>query len=702
MLKHIKMNKKMTIKNIFQAICATFMLAPSLLDAQAIIGGTTPDPSAVLEIQSNNRGLLLSRMTTAQRNAIVSPAAGLMIFNTTTLCMEINLGTPAMPSWEQVSCRDGIISTLDCAGASVSGPLISIPYTGGNGGVYSGSSAASAGITGLYAALPAGNYASGAGTLTWTIAGSPSSAGSAGFVLEAEGLACSIPFTVAAGTISALNCGSTVINGTPVHGVPVSGVSLSIPYSGGNGGFLTPQTFSSTGVTGLTAMLEGGLYSVGAGNLICQITGTPSGAGTASFVLNTGGQMCTVSVSVAAGSVGALNCAGTAVTGTLTSGQSASGVSASVTYTGGNGGVHTGQTVTSTGVTGLTATVAAGSFASGAGNLTYTITGTPASAGTASFALNIGGQTCNLNVTVSVIGTATLNCAAATTSGVIRTSQNNTGITTRVPYTAGNGGTYTSRMLASTGVTGLTASLSAGNFATGAGSLSFTITGTPSGAGAATFALDIGGQSCNFVTYAGCGAFIAAGNWKEFSCYNLGAANESADPFTPSWEIIGGYWQWGRKAQAAQGPSGPGSSQTNEAAISGWNNIPAAPDGSWSDGAKTASDPCPPGFRVPTSTQWNGVMSYNTKTNTGTFIFNGPLTNYSSGKIFGNNLMLPTPGLRGPYNNGVLQARGFMGIYWSSTGGSDDKAGLMIFTDAYTIPDINLRRFGYSVRCITE
>ena len=51
-------------------------------------------------------------------------------------------------------------------------------------------------------------------------------------------------------------------------------------------------------------------------------------------------------------------------------------------------------------MTGLTATLPAGSFASGCGTLTYDITGTPASSGTAVFTLSIGGQTCDLSVTV--------------------------------------------------------------------------------------------------------------------------------------------------------------------------------------------------------------------------------------------------------------------------------------------------------------
>ena len=46
-----------------------------------------------------------------------------------------------------------------------------------------------------------------------------------------------------------------------------------------------------------------------------------------------------------------------------------------------------------------------------------------------------------------------------------------------------------------------------------------------------------------------CGAFIAPGVWKEFDCYNLAAIGKTTndDPFTPSWRLIGGYWQWGRK-----------------------------------------------------------------------------------------------------------------------------------------------------------
>ena len=54
------------------------------IHAQVGIGTTSPDASAVLDIQSssNDKGILIPRMTQAQRNAISSPATGLMIFQT--------------------------------------------------------------------------------------------------------------------------------------------------------------------------------------------------------------------------------------------------------------------------------------------------------------------------------------------------------------------------------------------------------------------------------------------------------------------------------------------------------------------------------------------------------------------------------------------------------------------------------------------
>ena len=50
--------------------------------AQVGIGTTTPVPSAALEIKDTTRGLLIPRMTMVQRNAISTPATGLMVYQT--------------------------------------------------------------------------------------------------------------------------------------------------------------------------------------------------------------------------------------------------------------------------------------------------------------------------------------------------------------------------------------------------------------------------------------------------------------------------------------------------------------------------------------------------------------------------------------------------------------------------------------------
>ncbi len=51
-------------------------------NGQIGFGTDTPDPSALLDVSSTTQGALLPRMTTAQQDAITSPANGLLIYNT--------------------------------------------------------------------------------------------------------------------------------------------------------------------------------------------------------------------------------------------------------------------------------------------------------------------------------------------------------------------------------------------------------------------------------------------------------------------------------------------------------------------------------------------------------------------------------------------------------------------------------------------
>ena len=63
------------------------------------IGTTSPNSSALLDVSSTTKGFLPPRMTTTQRDAISSPAAGLTIFNTTTTKIETYDGSTWQAHW---------------------------------------------------------------------------------------------------------------------------------------------------------------------------------------------------------------------------------------------------------------------------------------------------------------------------------------------------------------------------------------------------------------------------------------------------------------------------------------------------------------------------------------------------------------------------------------------------------------------------
>lgn len=182
---------------------AVLLLHTLSTSAQTVIGGlTAPDESAILDIRSTEQGVLFPRLSESERDAVESPASGLMIFNTTSICLEMNAGTPESPSWVEVICRVAQVASLSCDDASLSGVLlsdeevseasVSIPYTGGNGGPYSAQSIASTGLTGLTANLAAGTVAEGDSSLTLTLSGSFTGSGVASFQLEIGGQSCQV------------------------------------------------------------------------------------------------------------------------------------------------------------------------------------------------------------------------------------------------------------------------------------------------------------------------------------------------------------------------------------------------------------------------------------------------------------------------------------------------------------------------------
>ena len=90
------------MKTIFKIILILLVFNFSFLITNAQVGindnNASPDASAMLDVKSTNKGMLIPRMTTSQRDLINTPAAGLMIYNTTTKHFNYHNGT----AWTEV------------------------------------------------------------------------------------------------------------------------------------------------------------------------------------------------------------------------------------------------------------------------------------------------------------------------------------------------------------------------------------------------------------------------------------------------------------------------------------------------------------------------------------------------------------------------------------------------------------------------
>jgi hypothetical protein len=98
--------KNQSVKKSFNAVVLTVLTSLAVLlsgniSAQNVgINTNTPNASAMLDVVSTNSGMLVPRMTMVQRDAIVSPATSLLIYQTdNTPGFYYNSGTPAAPVW---------------------------------------------------------------------------------------------------------------------------------------------------------------------------------------------------------------------------------------------------------------------------------------------------------------------------------------------------------------------------------------------------------------------------------------------------------------------------------------------------------------------------------------------------------------------------------------------------------------------------
>jgi uncharacterized protein (TIGR02145 family) len=623
------------------------------------------------------------------------------------------------------------------------------------------------------------------------------------------------------GRVDMLDCEGALVSDTLVEDLLVSEVTLTLGYTGGNGGVFESRSIASTGVMGLTARLAEGLFLEGSGTVVFEMEGTAMDSGNAVFFVELGGQSCGIEVPVRASDYrkGTVYCdprRATAVVEVLSPltnktwmdrNLGASRVATSSTdeqaygdlyqwgrradghqcrnaattplLSSGNVPEH-GDFILSPfmpgdwqspqgfnlwqGVDGVnnpcpfgyrlpteselnkellswSSQDAAGAMASplrlplaggrfhingsvkGAGD--YGVYWATTVKGTASRRLGISPNLAGMGTDERAGGRsvrclkeefsgqiAALDCEEAQKEGEIIEGLVVTGVAVYVDYFEGNGGFFESQSIASTGVLGLTASLAGGQFNEGVGSVVLEVSGTALGSGLALFLLDLGGQSCEIevVVEEGAGTYppgtvhcdpanptavvdvLNPATGKTWMDRNLGASQVATSSTDEA--AYGDLYQWGRLADGHQCRNSLTTTQLSSSDVPGHGDFILAPnspfdwrspqnDNLW-QGVDGFNNPCPDGYRLPTDSELNAErLTWS--------------SNNAAG-AFASPLKLSLAGYRSN-SSGSLDNVGTFGYYWSSTVSSTLSRGLSFSSSGASMYS-DLRAYGNSVRCL--
>jgi len=287
-------------------------------------------------------------------------------------------------------------------------------------------------------------------------------------------------------------------------------------------------------------------------------------------------------------------------------------------------------------------------------------------------------------------------------------------VTSTINYTNGNGANYDSLVISSTGVTGLKATLATGTLNNGNGTLTFTITGTPSTSGVASFAISFGGKTCVITRTIN----LPIGSYKPGTVFCSGTPTAVVDVTNPItgkiWmdrnlgasraatsktdaDAYGDLYQWGRGSDGHQCRNSSTTtflSSTDNPTHSSFILSPNYPydwrsiknDNLW-QGVNGANNPCPNGYRLPT---YNELESERLS-----WPSNNPLGAFLS------PLKLPASGYKN-VGDGSMSAVGYNCGYWSSTVDVFTSWLLYFQTGHIAYMSSNYKAGGSSVRCIKD
>ncbi|MFN0256804.1 hypothetical protein [Pedobacter ureilyticus] len=200
--------------------------------------GSSANTSAILDIKSTEKGLLIPRMTRAQRDAISSPATGLIFFQTdNTPGFYYNRGTAAVPDWQYIST----------GAVGPTGPTGPTGATGATGqGFTNGTAPAQVYITGSSSPFSPSNPVSLTGDVTLASNGTTSITNNAVSVakINATGTAGNTTFLRGDGQWATPASGAVTVNNS-LSGNGTSGSALGLNLGNSNT-WTANQTFGGT------------------------------------------------------------------------------------------------------------------------------------------------------------------------------------------------------------------------------------------------------------------------------------------------------------------------------------------------------------------------------------------------------------------------------------------------------------------------